>query len=143
MTSFDTVIDRALSIVSDYKLTKLYNQSEENFTNRVDSLLIQSLPQFGRCRQSLDFDKETREFVSNLTAQEIYILGCFWVISWWEYETNNAAQIALKLGIKNQYSYNSESQNFKEKSNVIDKLREEVDRAINEYLLMNLADYEY
>lgn len=143
MTSFDTVIDRALSIVSDYKLTKLYNQSEENFTNRVDSLLIQSLPQFGRCRQSLDFDEETREFVSDLTAQETYILGCFWVISWWEYETNNAAQIALKLGIKNQYSYNSESQNFKEKSNVIDKLREEVDRAINEYLLMNLADYEY
>lgn len=143
MTSFDTVIDRALSIVSDYKLTKLYNQSEENFTNRVDSLLIQSLPQFGRCRQSLEFDAEAREFVSDLTAQEIYILGCFWVISWWEHETNNAAQIALKLGIKNQYSYNSESQNFKEKSNVIDKLREEVDRAINEYLLMNLADYEY
>ena len=61
----------------------------------------------------------------------------------WERENNNAAQIALKLGIKNQYSYNSESQNFKEKQNVIDKLREEVDRATQDYLLLDLDSYGF
>ena len=65
------------------------------------------------------------------------------MIAWWERENNNAAQIALKLGIKNQYSYNSESQNFKEKQNVIDKLREEVDRATQEYLLLDLDSYGF
>lgn len=143
MTSFDTVIDSALAIIDDYKLRKLYNQDVDLFKARIDSLLIQSLPQFWQCRQSLDYNAENREFNSSLTLQEIYILACFWVIAWWEYETNNAAQIALKLGLKNQYSYNSESQNFKEKGNIIDKLREEVDRAITNYLLQSLDDYQY
>lgn len=143
MTSFDTVIDSALAIIDDYKLRKLYNQDVDLFKARIDSLLIQSLPQFWQCRQSLDYNAENREFNSSLTPQEIYILACFWVIAWWEYETNNAAQIALKLGLKNQYSYNSESQNFKEKGNIIDKLREEVDRAITNYLLQSLDDYQY
>ena len=143
MTSFDTVIDSALAIIDDYKLRKLYNQDADLFKARIDSLLIQSLPQFWQCRQSLDYNAENREFNSSLTPQEIYILACFWIIAWWEYETNNAAQIALKLGLKNQYSYNSESQNFKEKGNIIDKLREEVDRAITNYLLQSLDDYQY
>nr|DAK83665.1 MAG TPA: hypothetical protein [Caudoviricetes sp.] len=143
MTSFDTVIDSALAIIDDYKLRKLYNQDVDLFKARIDSLLIQSLPQFWQCRQSLDYNAENREFNSSLTPQEIYILACFWIIAWWEYETNNAAQIALKLGLKNQYSYNSESQNFKEKGNIIDKLREEVDRAITNYLLQSLDDYQY
>lgn len=143
MTSFDTVIDSALAIIDDYKLRKLYNLDVDVFKARIDSLLIQSLPQFWQCRQSLDYNAENREFNSSLTPQEIYILACFWIIAWWEYETNNAAQIALKLGLKNQYSYNSESQNFKEKGNIIDKLREEVDRAITNYLLQSLDDYQY
>lgn len=143
MTSFDTVIDSALAIIDDYKLRKLYNQDVDLFKARIDSLLIQSLPQFWQCRQSLDYNAENREFNSSLTPQETYILACFWVIAWWEHETNNAAQIALKLGLKNQYSYNSESQNFKEKGNIIDKLREEVDRAITNYLLQSLDDYQY
>ena len=143
MTSFDTVIDSALAIIDDYKLRKLYNQDVDLFKARIDSLLIQSLPQFWQCRQSLEYNAENREFNSSLTPQEVYILACFWIIAWWEYETNNAAQIALKLGLKNQYSYNSESQNFKEKGNIIDKLREEVDRAITNYLLQSLDDYQY
>lgn len=143
MTSFDTVIDSALAIIDDYKLRKLYNLDVDVFRARIDSLLIQSLPQFWQCRQSLDYNAENREFNSSLTPQEIYILACFWIIAWWEYETNNAAQIALKLGLKNQYSYNNESQNFKEKGNIIDKLREEVDRAITNYLLQSLDDYQY
>jgi hypothetical protein len=143
MTSFDVVIERALTIVADYKLTKLNQQSQEDFNKRVDSLLIYSLPQFYQCRKSLDYDATARTFSADLSPQEIYILGCFWVIAWWEYETNNAAQIALKLGLKNVFSYNSESQNFKEKGNIIDKLREEVDRAITAYLLQDIENYEY
>ena len=101
------------------------------------------MPQFTECRQNLDYDAINREFNADLTQLEIYILSRYWVIAWWERENNNAAQIALKLGIKNQYSYNSESQNFKEKQNIIDKLREEVDRATQEYLLLDLDSYGF
>lgn len=143
ITSFDKIEERALAIVQDYKLIKLLNQSEDDFKARLDGWLIQCLPNFDQCRQSLEYDADKREFVSDLTDLEIYILSCYWVIAWWQNETNNAAQIALKLGLKNQYSFNSESQNFKEKGNIIDKLREEVDRVTTRYLLQALDSYEY
>ena len=143
MTSFDQIETLALSIVEDYKLNKLFESSYDNFQKFCDGLLFNALPQFTECRQDLTYNVETREFDVDLTNLEIYILSRYWVIAWWERENNNAAQIALKLGIKNQYSYNSESQNFKEKQNVIDKLREEVDRATLEYLLLDLASYGF
>lgn len=143
MTSFDQIETLALSIVEDYKLNKLFESSYDNFQKFCDGLLFNALPQFTECRQDLTCNVETREFNVDLTNLEIYILSRYWVIAWWERENNNAAQIALKLGIKNQYSYNSESQNFKEKQNVIDKLREEVDRATQEYLLLDLDSYGF
>ena len=143
MTSFDQIETLALSIVEDYKLNKLFESSYDNFQKFCDGLLFNALPQFTECRQDLTYNVETREFYVDLTNLEIYILSRYWVIAWWERENNNAAQIALKLGIKNQYSYNSESQNFKEKQNVIDKLREEVDRATQEYLLLDLDSYGF
>ena len=143
MTSFDQIETLALSIVEDYKLNKLFESSYDNFQKFCDGLLFNALPQFTECRQDLTHNVETREFDVDLTNLEIYILSRYWVIAWWERENNNAAQIALKLGIKNQYSYNSESQNFKEKQNVIDKLREEVDRATQEYLLLDLDSYGF
>lgn len=143
MTSFDQIETLALSIVEDYKLNKLFESSYDNFQKFCDGLLFNALPQFTECRQDLNYNVETREFGVDLTNLEIYILSRYWVIAWWERENNNAAQIALKLGIKNQYSYNSESQNFKEKQNVIDKLREEVDRATQEYLLLDLDSYGF
>lgn len=143
MTSFDQIETLALSIVEDYKLNKLFESSYDNFQKFCDGLLFNALPQFTECRQDLTYNVETREFDVDLTNLEIYILSRYWVIAWWERENNNAAQIALKLGIKNQYSYNSESQNFKEKQNVIDKLREEVDRATQEYLLLDLDSYGF
>lgn len=143
MTSFDQIETLALSIVEDYKLNKLFESNYDNFQKFCDGLLFNALPQFTECRQDLTYNVETREFDADLTNLEIYILSRYWVIAWWERENNNAAQIALKLGIKNQYSYNSESQNFKEKQNVIDKLREEVDRATQEYLLLDLDSYGF
>jgi hypothetical protein len=143
LTSFDQIETLALSIVEDYKLNKLFENSYDNFQKFCDGLLFNALPQFTECRQDLTYNVETREFGVDLTNLEIYILSRYWVIAWWERENNNAVQIALKLGIKNQYSYNSESQNFKEKQNVIDKLREEVDRATQEYLLLDLDSYGF
>ena len=127
MTSFDQIETLALSIVEDYKLNKLFESSYDNFQKFCDGLLFNALPQFTECRQDLTCNVETREFNVDLTNLEIYILSRYWVIAWWERENNNAAQIALKLGIKN----------------VIDKLREEVDRATQEYLLLDLDSYGF
>lgn len=82
MTSFDTVIDLALTTVADYKLQKLYSQDQDDFLTFCDGLLIRAVPNFYQCKQSLEYDAITREFSSELSALEVSILADFWVIEW-------------------------------------------------------------
>ena len=138
MTSFDIVETRALAVIEDYKLKKLFDSSIDGFEKYCDGLLMVAIPQFYECLKSLRYDEVARTFSEDLDEQEISILANFFVITWWQRENNNAAQIALKLKTSQSFQFNSEAQNFKEKQNVIDKLREENARQINAYLAANL-----
>lgn len=141
MTTFDVVEDRALTIIDDYKLDKLFQLSEEQFNTFCDGLLIKAAGDFIDCVKSLDYDEENRQFTATLDNNEINILANYFVITWWERETNVASQIALKLKTNNTFAFNSEAQNFKEKQNIIDKLREEQSRRLNEYLALHLNSF--
>ena len=138
MTSFDTIETRALAVIEDYKLKKLFDSSIDGFEKYCDGLLMVAIPQFYECLKSLRYDELARTFSEDLDEQEVSILANFFVITWWQRENNNAAQIALKLKTSQSFQFNSEAQNFKEKQNVIDKLREENARQINAYLAANL-----
>lgn len=138
MTSFDTIETRALAVIEDYKLKKLFDSSIDGFEKYCDGLLMVAVPQFYECLKSLQYNEEARIFIADLDEQEVSILANFFVITWWQRENNNAAQIALKLKTSQSFTTNSEAQNFKEKQNVIDKLREENARQINAYLAANL-----
>ena len=96
-TSFDIVEDRALMLVDDYKLTKLYNKSEDNFKKWCDGFLINAIPNFIRCRQNLIYDIELREFQADLTNTEIDILANFWVIEWFLREVQDSTKINVLL----------------------------------------------
>ena len=138
MTSFDTIETRALAVIEDYKLKKLFDSSIDGFEKYCDGLLMVAIPQFYECLKSLRYDEAARTFSEDLDEQEVSILANFFVITWWQRENNNVAQIALKLKTSQSFQFNSEAQNFKEKQNVIDKLREENARQINAYLAANL-----
>lgn len=142
-TSFDVIGERAMSVIDDYKLRKLWNVNIDMFESRIDSFILNAIPRFWQCNSSLAYDAQDRQFEADLNTMEIQILADYCVITWWEGETNVASQIALKLKTSNSFSFNSESQNFKEKQNVLDKLREEVDRQTTNYLLQNLSSYDY
>lgn len=103
---------------------------------------MSAIPQFTDCVQSLAFDAVERKFVSDLTIQEIKILANFFIISWWERETNDGTQIAQKLNVSSSFKVEGvSSQNMKEKQNIIDKLREENSRQINNYLSQHAMDF--
>ena len=142
-TSFDVIGERAMSVIDDYKLRKLWNANIDMFESRIDSFILNAIPRFWQCNSSLAYDAQSRQFEADLNTMEIQILADYCVITWWEGETNVASQIALKLKTPNSFSFNSESQNFKEKQNVLDKLREEVDRQTTNYLLQDLSSYDY
>ncbi len=143
-TSFDTIIDRALIVVDDYKLLKLINQSQENFNSWCDSFLVSAVPNFINCRQKLDYDLDKREFEADLTNMEISILADLWVIAWWEKETNVATRINTLLQTNNSFKTHSVSQSLKEKDSRIASLYTKLHQKMeNDYELQHLENIEF
>ena len=141
MTKFDDIIDLALIKVNDYRLSKLYAKSEVDFQTYVDGFLISAIPSFVECRQSLDYNLEEREFNVDLTNLEQSILADLWIISWYERDNNTYAFYRQHLQSASSFKNHSESQNLKENSTYIDKLREELDRKKVSYQLEDLSNY--
>ena len=140
-TSFDTIIDRALVTVEDYKLLKLINTSQDNFNAWCDGFLISAIPNFLNCRQILDYDMDKREFTEDLTNMEISILADLWVIAWWERETNDSTKINALLQTNNSFKTHSASQNLKEKDARISSLYTKVSqKMMNDYELQYLDE---
>ena len=138
-TPFDSVEDLALIAIRDYKIDKLYNHSIEQFQQYLDGFLLTAIPNFRNCRQSLDYDIEQRQFNADLSSMEQSILADLWVIEWFNKETNDATQFQNKLQVASAFTSHSASQNLKEKSTYLDKLREGVDLKITQYQLQALS----
>lgn len=98
-TSFDVIGERALSVIDDYKLRKLYDVSVDAFEQKIDSFIFNAVPRFWQCNNSLSYDSTLRQFDADLTDMEIQILADYCVIAWWQGETDVASQIALKLKV--------------------------------------------
>ena len=137
-TSFDTIIDLALTLIDDYKLIKLYNQSEIKFLAHCDSLLIAAIPNFFRCNQSLEYTAETRQFSNELTSAEISILADLWILEWFKKETQDSRKINALLQSSGSFKSHSAAQNLKEKSTYLDGLREKVEQKMTNYQLQNI-----
>ena len=137
-TSFDEIIDLALTLIDDYKLVKLYNQSQTKFLAYCDSLLIAAIPNFFRCNQSLDYTADTRQFNNQLTSSEISILADLWVVEWFKKETQDSKKINALLQSSGSFKSHSAAQNLKEKSTYLDELREKVEQKMTNYQLQNI-----
>ena len=137
-TSFDEIIDLALTLIDDYKLRKLYNQSEAKFLMFCDSLLLAAIPNFFRCNQSLDYDTATRQFNNQLTSLEISILADLWILEWFKKETQDSRKINALLQSSGSFKSHSAAQNLKEKTTYLDGLREKVSQKMTNYQLQNI-----
>ena len=142
-TSFDVVEDLGLAQIDDYTLNKLYNNDFAKFQTFCDGLLVNAIPLFTKCRQSLAYDLNAREFDSDLTNEEIAILADFWAIQWFERKVNNSAQFQAKLQNSGSFKNHSEAQNLKEKTSLLDRLRERVYQRITDYQVGDLANIDF
>lgn len=134
MTQFSDIYDLALVSIDDYRLEYLAESDEEAFYTYLEGLLVASIPKFVCCRQPLTFDLTTSSFNSDLTLMEKSILADLMVIRWLEKITNDIKSVNLKLQGRNQ-KINSEATNLKEKSERLDRMREQVRQSMNDYQL--------
>lgn len=142
-TSFDIIEDTALMVVDDYKLTNLYNSSLENFKGWCDGFLIKAIPNFYKCKQSLEYDAVNRQFVSDLDNLEISILADFWVIEWMRRETQDSTKINVLLQTSGSFKTHATAPNLNAKNNYMNELREKVHQKIDAYLLQNYDKEEW
>lgn len=140
MTSFDDVIDLALVTVNDYRLSKLITQGVADFNTYVDGFLISAIPFFPECKQDLSYNLDERTFNSDLTSLEKSILANLWVIQWYSRDNQTYALYRQHLQAASSFKNHSESQNLKENSAYLDKLREELDRQKVAYQLQSFFD---
>lgn len=140
MTSFDDVIDLALVTVNDYRLSKLITQGVADFNTYVDGFLISAIPFFPECKQDLSYNLDERTFNVDLTLLEKSILANLWVIQWYSRDNQTYALYRQHLQAASSFKNHSESQNLKENSAYLDKLREELDRQKVAYQLQSFFD---
>lgn len=138
MTSFDIIEDRALMLVDDYKLTNLYNRDIEGFKKWCDGFLLSAVPNFVKCRQSLEYDAVERLFTSDFTDLEISILADFWVIEWFRREVQDSTKINVLLQTSGSFKTHAAAPNLNAKNTYLDGLREKVYQKINYYLLQDI-----
>lgn len=142
-TSFDTIIDLALTLIDDYALINLYNQSQQKFFAVCDSYLIAAVPNFTRCKQSLSYDATLRQFDNELTDLEISILADYWILAWFEKQTQDSKKFNALLQSSGSFKSHSAAQNLKEKNTYLNGLREKVSQKVTDYQAQDIESLSF
>lgn len=143
-TLFEKVYDRALVIISDYKLDNLARSDYEAFLLYLQGILERSIPDFTSCNTDLSYEEIEDEsgekvmaFVQDLSNKEINILSSIMVYNWFTKQVNDVTQFQGHLSNK-EFKSHSEAQNLKEKSEYLDRLREKYSQDIVDYEIESL-----
>lgn len=142
-TPFDTIIDLALTLIDDYALINLYNQSQQKFFAVCDSYLIAAVPNFTRCKQSLNYDATLRQFDNELTDLEISILADYWILAWFEKQTQDSKKFNALLQSSGSFKSHSAAQNLKEKNTYLNGLREKVSQKVTDYQAQDIESLSF
>jgi hypothetical protein len=131
-TPFTDINELFLTVIQDYRLNLLYNQSETDFNDYLEGFLILAIPEFDNCVKSLDYDNVNKCFYESLDIKEKSILSKLMVLKWWEREINNTTQINLHLNDR-EFKHYAEGENLKQKSERANQLREIVKQDMVDY----------
>lgn len=139
MTTFEEIYDLFLISIQDYKLDKLYSNSEEDFKTFLQGFLIKAISNFDNCTKDIQsYDLTNQSFYVELDLKEKIILSNLMTIEWLLREIQNINNINLHLNDTDFKMY-SEAQNLKEKKEYYSVLREIVNQDMSNYSLKNIS----
>lgn len=141
-TPFETIYDRALIIIEDYKLDKLAKYHYDVFLLYLENILIKAIPDFTSPLVELSYDIEKKVFNNTLSSKEINILASIMVMNWFSRKINDVTQFQGHLNNK-EFKAHSEASNLKEKSEYLDRLNEKHKQDIVDYEIQNLESIPY
>ncbi len=129
-TSFSEIYDNFLMTITDYRLITLYNASVTDFQTYLSAWLIQSIPEFTNCDQSLAYSSS--EFTETLTQKNIDVLILLMKKKWFEKELENILQMTNVVQDRD-FKMHSQANNLKEKRERLITLQEEVSQKLVDY----------
>lgn len=144
MTTFRSVIDRATTLLTDYRLDNLYKTDTTAFYSYMEGFLLNSIDMFNGCLTDLSYSSVTigtvteNQFNNTLSSKEVYILALGIAISWMEKNTKDIVQMNLHLNTREFKSF-SEANSLKVKQESLDIMREDFNNEITKYQLKNLT----
>lgn len=137
-TTFNEIYDFFLTTITDYRLVALYNTSVSDFQTYLSAWLIEAIPEFTNCDQSLAYTSS--EFTETLTQKNINVLILMMKKKWFEKELENILQMTNVVTDRDFKMY-SQANNMKEKRERLITLQEEVSQKLVEYGLNYSVDW--
>jgi hypothetical protein len=136
-TSLIDINDLFLTLIDDYRLNKLYEQSVSNFNTHLEGWLLFAIEDFADiCTQPLVYDESTQEFSVTLTRKHKLILAQIMVKYWLHKEVFNVLQMNNMLQDRD-YKSHSAAQNLREKQAALAGKEEEISQLLLDYEMGN------
>jgi hypothetical protein len=136
-TSLIDINDLFLTLIDDYRLNKLYEQSVSNFNTHLEGWLLFAIEDFsGICTQELVYDESTQEFSVILTRKHKLILAQIMVKYWLHKEVFNILQMDNFIQDRD-YKAHSAAQNLREKQAALAGKEEEISQLLLDYEMSN------
>lgn len=137
-TNFEEIYDFFMTTIDDYRLVTLFNTSVEDFNTYLSSWLIQSIPEFTNCDQSLAYSSST--FTETLTQKNINILSLLMKKVWLEKEIDKI--LAMENFVQDRdFKTHSSAQNMTAKQSRYNMMKEEVSQKLTDYGLNYGTDW--
>lgn len=131
-TELREVYDLFMQTVTDYRLIDLFDTSELDFENYLQSFLEFAIVDFRVCNQSLDFDNNTKTFPVVLSRENIVILAKLMMKHWLSKNINDITQMNLHITDRDFKVY-SEAMNLREKNIYYESIKEECSQLLIDY----------
>lgn len=131
-TSINEVFDLFMQTVTDYRLTNLFNTSESDFENYLQSWLEYSIVDFYVCDQDLNFDNTTKEFPVVLSRENKIVLATLMMKHWLRKDVNDITQFRLHITDRD-FKVASEAMNLREKSIHLNHIQEQCSQLLQDY----------
>jgi len=131
-TSLREVYDLFMQQITDYRLTDLFETSEDDFDTYLEAWLIFSINDFSQCDQSLAYDEYAKEFCITLTAQNKVILSTLMMKYWLQKLVNDVTQMNLHITDRD-FKIASEAQNLREKTTYLNIVKEKCSQMLQNY----------
>ena len=136
-TPYSEVFDLFLASIQDYRINRLYEKSEKDMEKYLIPFLIKAITNFRKCKTDLeDRDDTSKVFNQTLSTDEKVILSNLMVVEWLTKEVNDILGMKLFLQDTDFKTY-SQSQNLKEKRELLTTMKEMVDKQIVQYSYNN------